>query len=57
MKVSDSIEKVENQFLLSIPFYHKDPFDRLIISQSVVSNIKIIGRDKFFDEYECKRIW
>lgn len=51
------IQVEDTEYYLDLPFYHKDPFDRIIISQSVVSNIKIIGRDKIFDEYECKRIW
>lgn len=36
---------------------HNDPFDRLIIAQSLVLDIPIIGRDEHFDQYGVKRIW
>ena len=42
----------------SLPFHHKDPFDRLIIAQSRSENLPILSRDKVFDDYEgIQRIW
>ncbi len=40
-----------------LPFYHKDPFDRLIISQAIIENLPIISSDRNFDNYEIKYIW
>jgi PIN domain nuclease of toxin-antitoxin system len=44
-----------------LPHIHKDPFDRMILSQAIVENINIISRDEIFDEYlkptAIKRIW
>ena len=40
-----------------LPFHHKDPFDRLIISQSIEDNLPILGNDTVFDRYNIKRIW
>ncbi len=40
-----------------LPFHHKDPFDRLIISQSIEEEIPVLGKDSIFDFYESKRIW
>lgn len=44
-----------------LPHIHKDPFDRMILSQATVENINIISRDEVFDEYlkptAIKRIW
>lgn len=37
--------------LLKLEFYHKDPFDRIIISQSLVEKIPIITIDEKFKEY------
>ncbi len=34
-----------------LPFHHKDPFDRLLIAQSVVENIPILTQDRIFAEY------
>ncbi len=35
----------------SLPFHHKDPFDRLIIAQSLVENIPILTSDSNFADY------
>ncbi len=43
--------------LENLPYYHRDPFDRLIISQSILEKIPIIGNDKSFDKYPIKRVW
>ncbi len=43
--------------LSSLPFYHRDPFDRMIITQSITNNLVLISKDKLFDQYEVKKIW
>jgi PIN domain nuclease of toxin-antitoxin system len=44
--------------LLALPFHHKDPFDRLIISQGITDNRTILSRDEVFDRYEgIVRCW
>lgn len=49
---------VEHLFMLEdLPFHHKDPFDRLIIAQSIVENIPIISKDSVFRKYNIKKIW
>lgn len=40
-----------------LPFNHKDPFDRLIIVQSQVLQLRIASSDKTFDAYGVNRIW
>ncbi len=40
-----------------LPFHHKDPFDRMIISQAMTRNIPVISSDKAFDNYNIKRIY
>ena len=35
----------------TLPFHHRDPFDRIIISQSMAENIPIITRDSVFNQY------
>ncbi len=40
-----------------LPFYHKDPFDRLIISRAKVEGIKLISSDVCFSDYEIELIW
>lgn len=43
--------------LETLQYHHRDPFDRLIISQAIEENIPIISTDNRFDQYEINRIW
>ena len=45
------------QQVAELPFHHRDPFDRLIIAQSMVEDIPIITSDGAFDHYPIARIW
>lgn len=40
----------------NLPFYHRDPFDRMIISQSLANKYYILSVDKKFSQYDCKLI-
>jgi PIN domain nuclease of toxin-antitoxin system len=37
--------------LLSLPYYHQDPFDRLIIAQVKTKELEIISNDKLLQKY------
>jgi PIN domain nuclease of toxin-antitoxin system len=41
----------------SLPFLHRDPFERLIIAQAMVENITILTRDPDFAGYRVKVLW
>lgn len=45
----------------SLPFHHRDPFDRIIASQSIAENYNLLGKDDIFDLYlensSSVRIW
>lgn len=43
--------------IIELPFIHKDPFDRIIISQSIIENMKIISKDEIFKDYPLIRVW
>lgn len=43
--------------IVSLPFHHRDPFDRMLIAQALVEHIPIVGRDAAFDAYGVTRIW
>jgi PIN domain nuclease of toxin-antitoxin system len=45
------------QEVLTLPFHHRDPFDRMIVAQARVENIPIIGVDEMLDSYGVQRIW
>jgi len=50
--------KVEHASVLSaLPFHHRDPFDRLLIAQSIVEDFVIITTDSHFADYPVKKFW
>ncbi len=40
--------------LKDLPFHHKDPFDRMLIAQSIAGNYHIMSDDPKFSFYECQ---
>jgi PIN domain nuclease of toxin-antitoxin system len=40
-----------------LQMHHKDPFDRLLIAQSLVENTDVVSSDEIFDVYGVNRIW
>ena len=43
--------------LSTFPMHHKDPFDRLIISQANMDNAILLSADKKFELYDVKVDW
>lgn len=43
--------------LSTLPFHHRDPFDRIILVQSFNNGLNLISKDKNFDLYNAKVIW
>ena len=41
----------------TLPFHHRDPFDRLLIAQATVEKMPIVSIDTAFDAYSVKRLW
>ena len=41
----------------SLPQYHNDPFDRLIIAQATVDGYTLITKDSIIPRYNIKTIW
>lgn len=52
-----NIKTAHTGIVATLPFHHRDPFDRLIIAQSKVEDIPVIGKDAIFDDYGIKRLW
>lgn len=50
------IEVRHLSMLIRLPFHHRDPFDRLIISQGIVEEIPVITGDTIFQKYEVEVI-
>lgn len=43
--------------LISLPFHHRDPFDRLIAAQALSLSVPVLSTDGAFDAYGVLRIW
>ncbi len=41
----------------SLPFHHRDPFDRLLVAQAFCERLDIISLDPTFVAYGLKTIW
>ena len=52
-----SIEIPQLQKISGLPFYHRDPFDRLLAAQCLTLNIPILSADPAFDAYKVERLW
>lgn len=40
-----------------LPAHHRDPFDRLIIAQTLTEGITVVSADGAFDAYGVTRLW
>ena len=40
----------------TLPFHHRDPFDRLLIAQAAVEKMPIVSIDAVFDAYSITRL-
>ena len=52
-----SVELVHALCLENLPPHHKDPFDRLLISQAVVENMTLVSADANFSQYQMNLLW
>jgi PIN domain nuclease of toxin-antitoxin system len=41
----------------TLPFLHRDPFDRLIAAQALYEELPIVSSDPIFKRYKLKEIW
>ena len=43
--------------LNTLPFHHRDPFDRIIISQAKENNLLLLSCDSNFTQYDVNLFW
>ncbi len=41
----------------TLPFHHRDPFDRLLIAQAIEENLPLLSADRKLDPYPVDRVW
>jgi PIN domain nuclease of toxin-antitoxin system len=51
------IEPRHTMVLTTLPFHHRDPFDRLLIAQAMIENVPLVSCDSIFDAYPINRLW
>ena len=43
--------------LYNLPLHHKDPFDRILVSQAINHSLILVSRDQALDDYPVQRLW
>lgn len=51
------IEAAHLSIVSALPFYHRDPFDRLLIAQAMNEQLPLVSADATFDAYAIERLW
>lgn len=52
-----AIESLEEYLNLPLPKDHRDPFDRILVTQAMDYSLDIVSRDEKFDLYPIQRVW
>lgn len=52
-----SISFADLEIYLSLPLHHRDPFDRLLIAQTINYSLALISQDPQMDAYPIQRFW
>ena len=42
--------------LKDLPFHHRDPFDRMLITQAISRKLVFVTQDSLMDLYDCRTL-
>ncbi|RLB39869.1 MAG: type II toxin-antitoxin system VapC family toxin [Deltaproteobacteria bacterium] len=51
------IDEESTLHLTKLPYYHRDPFDRILVCQALVNGLVILTPDHLIRRYPVKTIW
>lgn len=51
------ISSNEIEGIKELPFIHKDPFDRLIVSQAIKNDLCLVTSDQLIPKYDVRTAW
>jgi PIN domain nuclease of toxin-antitoxin system len=51
------IEPRLTSVLASLPYHHRDPFDRLMVSPAMAETLSLVSADAVLDLYPIQRLW
>lgn len=40
-----------------LPLHHRDPFDRMLVAQSLLDDLPILSNEDVFDSFGVRRLW
>ncbi len=52
-----SIEKEHSRGIIDLPMLHKDPFDRMLISQARAEGMTLLTADSQIHQYDVMTLW
>lgn len=52
-----SIDRSAAHRLLSMPFHHRDPFDRMLVAQALEGRHQLISADQDLCKYDVEVLW
>ena len=52
-----SIRTAHVRALAGLPYLHKDPFDRILIAQSLADGLTLVSKDGALERYGVKVVW
>ena len=51
------IDRSDIDQYLTLPLYHRDPFDRILIAQAIDRELILVSVDGSFELYPVQRLW
>jgi PIN domain nuclease of toxin-antitoxin system len=51
------IERHHCILVATLPLHHRDPFDRMLVAQSLREAIPLVSADSVLDTYGISRLW
>jgi len=51
------LSEEEALYMARLPILHRDPFDRMLISQAVVSGFAVLTPDPLISQYSVRTLW
>ncbi|MEO6050984.1 MAG: type II toxin-antitoxin system VapC family toxin [Pyrinomonadaceae bacterium] len=52
-----SVKVEHTSVITTLPFHHRDPFDRLLTAQAMAESMALVSIDRVFDAYGVKCLW
>jgi PIN domain nuclease of toxin-antitoxin system len=52
-----AIRQIHCDGIVTLPRYHRDPFDRMLIAQAQVERLTVLTADPHFKKYEVQVVW